>query len=413
MDGPSPLALAVEGSRLFGVDPDLFAELEEYLDVDGLATPRASGASACELELEAPTAISLNVAQSCNLACSYCYADEGRFGEKPGLMSFEVARAAIDRAFENAAGRRITIGFIGGEPFVNRRLIHRAVDYARWRAVEAGASVGFSVTTNGTLLTPIDLDLLRRHGFAVSVSLDGSAPVNDAFRRSRDGTSAFDRTMGALEPLLRDPGRAKIAARATLTRQDYRVSDRVRALRDLGFREVGVSPLRVSPTLGLSFRDEDWMPFLDEMTKAAEADWGSARVSGRFTFANVFSALKQVHVGHCKPLPCGSAASYVSVSARGEYFSCHRTVNDSRFQMGNVVDGLETAARKTFLRLRHVDLQEPCTSCWARYLCGGGCHAEVIVAGRSGCDYIRGWLEYCLRLYDRVLRERPDILSQP
>jgi uncharacterized protein len=79
--------------------------------------------------------------------------------------------------------------------------------------------------------------------------------------------------------------------------------------------------------------------------------------------------------------------------------------------MGNVVDGLETAARKAFLRLRHVDLQQPCTSCWARYLCGGGCHAEVIAAGRSGCDYIRGWLEYCLRLYDRVLQERPDIVS--
>jgi uncharacterized protein len=417
MAGPSPLAFAVEGSRLFGVDPDLFADLEKHLDgeeelvEEELAAPPACESPACEPELEAPTAISLNVAQSCNLACSYCYADEGRFGEKPGLMSFDVARAAIDRAFESAAGRRITIGFIGGEPFVNRRLIYRAVDHARARALEVGASVGFSVTTNGTLLTPSDLDFLRRHAFAVSVSIDGSAAANDAHRRSRDGMSAFGKTIGALEPLLRNPGRTKIAARATLTRQDYRVSDRVRSLIDLGFREVGVSPLRVSPTPGLAFRDEDWMPFLDEMQQAAEADWQCARVSGRFAFANVFSALKQIHVGHCKPLPCGSAASYVSVSARGEYYSCHRTINDSRFQMGNVVDGLETAARKTFLRLRHVDLQQPCASCWARYLCGGGCHAEVIVAGRSGCDYIRGWLEYCLRLYNRVLQERPDIMS--
>src|SRR2546426_1054474 len=52
----------------------------------------------------------------------------------------------------------------------------------------------------------------------------------------------------------------------------------------------------------------------------------------------------------------------------------------------------------------------------ASYLCGGGCHAEVLSAGRSGCDYIRGWLEYCLEFYDRllqemVLRERPDLLG--
>jgi uncharacterized protein len=326
-------------------------------------------------------------------------------------MSFEVARTAIDRALEQSTGRRITIGFIGGEPFVNRSLLYRAVDHARLRAREVGASVGFSVTTNGTLLTPSDLEFLRRHAFAVSVSLDGSASANDAHRRSLDGTSAFDRTVRAVEPLLRDPGRTRIAARATLTRRDYRVLDRVRALSDLGFREVGVSPLRVSPNPDLAFRDEDWLPFLDEMVEAAESDWETARVSGRFHFSNVFAALKQIHVGHCKPLPCGSAASYVSVSARGEYFSCHRTINDSRFQMGNVVDGLDTSARKSFLRLRHVDLQEPCASCWARYLCGGGCHAEVIAAGRRGCDYIRGWLEYCLRLYDRVLQERPAIVS--
>src|SRR2546430_8832907 len=29
----------------------------------------------------------------------------------------------------------------------------------------------------------------------------------------------------------------------------------------------------------------------------------------------------------------------------------------------------------------------------SRYLCGGGCHAEVLQAGRRGGDYIRGWLE--------------------
>ncbi|HWW87743.1 MAG TPA: radical SAM protein, partial [Vicinamibacterales bacterium] len=416
LPGPSPLVFAVDGSRLFGVTPDLFQELEKEeqqpqpppetrLERDPEREP--------ERELEAPSAISLNVAQSCNLACSYCYADEGRFGDRPGLMSFEVARTAIDRALEQSTGRRITIGFIGGEPFVNRSLLYRAVDHARLRAREVGASVGFSVTTNGTLLTPSDLEFLRRHAFAVSVSLDGSASANDAHRRSLDGTSAFDRTVRAVEPLLRDPGRTRIAARATLTRRDYRVLDRVRALSDLGFREVGVSPLRVSPNPDLAFRDEDWLPFLDEMVEAAESDWETARVSGRFHFSNVFAALKQIHVGHCKPLPCGSAASYVSVSARGEYFSCHRTINDSRFQMGNVVDGLDTSARKSFLRLRHVDLQEPCASCWARYFCGGGCHAEVIAAGRRGCDYIRGWLEFCLGAYVELSAARPDYFDKP
>jgi len=54
------------------------------------------------------------------------------------------------------------------------------------------------------------------------------------------------------------------------------------------------------------------------------------------------------------------------------------------------------------LRDRHVHRQDPCHRCWARYLCGGGCHHEVIARGRPACDYIRGWLHYCLGAYLRL-----------
>jgi uncharacterized protein len=54
---------------------------------------------------------------------------------------------------------------------------------------------------------------------------------------------------------------------------------------------------------------------------------------------------------------------------------------------------------------------EPCRSCWARYLCGGGCYHEVERRGRIGCDYIRGWLEFCLAAYAELSAARPDYFS--
>jgi uncharacterized protein len=51
---------------------------------------------------------------------------------------------------------------------------------------------------------------------------------------------------------------------------------------------------------------------------------------------------------------------------------------------------------------------EPCRGCWARYLCGGGCYHEVERRGRIGCDYIRGWLEFCLESYAELSSMRPD-----
>jgi len=416
IEGGRPLVFMVAGSRLFRVEQDFFSALkakrfdaeQELLEAAGEAVlaPDFTGA------LPEPAAISLNIAQSCNLSCTYCYADEGRFHGQPRFMPVDVARQAIDRLIDGAAGRRVTVGFIGGEPFLNRDVMYRSVEYARERARARGCPVGFSVTTNGTLLQEDDVRLLRENSFAVSVSLDGASAVNDRHRRTRNRESGFEKAIEALRPLLENPGKARIAARATVTRDDLRIAERVEALAEAGFAEIGVSPLRTGPDAGLVLRGEDWEQLLREMIRASENEWRRVRQGGHFRFSNLAAALKQLHAGSAKPLPCGSAANYVSVSAQGEYFTCHRTICDGRFSLGTAGAGLSPARRENFLSARHVDRQEPCRTCWARYLCGGGCHAEVVGAGRSGCDYIRGWLEYCLQFYDRVLLERPELLGR-
>ena len=250
---------------------------------------------------------------------------------------------------------------------------------------------------------------MRRNWFSVSVSLDGVGTLNDRHRRDRRGSSS-KRTIEAVRPLLDDPGSAKVAARVTVPRDDLRVLERVEELAKAGFREVGVSPLRSSAEPGLRLQGKDWPAFLAEMIRAAVAEWDRVRLGGTWRFSNLAIALKELHRGSSRPLPCGAANGYISLGADGGYFTCHRTVDDPRYQLGNLADGLDGDARGRFLKARHVDRQEPCRSCWARYLCGGGCHVEVLAEGRTGCDYILGWLDYCLGLYDKVLTERPELL---
>ncbi len=413
--GTPPLAFLVEGSLLFEIDAGMFSSLQRRDPAAeaelrqaaryGPAPPDIAG------ELAAPAAISLNIAQSCNLSCSYCYADEGRFGGDAQFMGLEVAMAAIERLFAGAHGRRVTIGFIGGEPFLNRSVLHQSVAYAARRARELRIRAGFSVTTNATLLNDGDIDLLREHGFSVSVSLDGADAVNDRHRRTRNGPGAAAQAIAHIRPLLDNPGRARVAARATIARQDLRIAERIQALAEAGFQDIGVSPLRTSPLRDLVLDGADWSLLLEEMIRASEIEWTRIESGQPWRFSNVATAVKEIHRGAARALPCGSAANYVSVSARGEYFTCHRTIGDPRFSLG--FGAPDPDGRERFLAERHVDRQEPCRSCWARYLCGGGCHAEVVAAGRSGCDYIRGWLDYCLRFYDRVLRFKPALLTSP
>jgi uncharacterized protein len=125
----------------------------------------------------------------------------------------------------------------------------------------------------------------------------------------------------------------------------------------------------------------------------------------------MISAMEEIHRGTHRPYPCGAGAGYFGVSAEGGLFACHRFVDDPAGALGDIVSGPDREAQRRWLAERVVDRQEPCRSCWARYLCGGGCHHEVIHRGRPACDLIRGWLEYCLQAYVNLSERRPDFFT--
>ena len=143
------------------------------------------------------------------------------------------------------------------------------------------------------------------------------------------------------------------------------------------------------------------------------------RAGGRaLSVRQLVNALREIHRGTHRPYPCGAGAGYLGVSADGELSACHRFVGDEDGAMGSLDNGIDRDRQAEWL----ADAPRPPAGalpvCWARYLCGGGCHHEVIQRGRPACDYIRGWLHYCLEAYlrlssepansrDAALQERP------
>ena len=367
--------------------------------IAALRLPAAGDVALGEVPEPAPQSLSLNVSNACNLGCSYCYASRGDFGgQQPAPMSTATARAAVDRLL--AAGdlsAPFTIGFLGGEPFVNRRLIHDTVGYAAGRARECGLDVRYSVTTNGTLLEPVDLDLLRAHPFAVTVSVDGDQALHDLQRpETRRGRASWSETVRRVRPLLERPGHARLAARATVTRSAIDPARLFRALVAIGFEDVGLSPLRRAP-VG-AFEDSDWPVYLAALTRLARDEIACARRGAPIRLTNLAVALRQLHRGAASPYPCGAGGGYFSVAADGTWYACHRAIGDPDYALGSNA-GLSVERRRTFLEERHVHSQTDCTTCWARYLCSGGCHQEASTRSTASCDFIRGWLDFCLRTY--------------
>jgi uncharacterized protein len=343
------------------------------------------------------------------MACGYCYAAGGSFGGPDTTMSFDVARRAIDQLITPCPpGGEVKIAFMGGEPMVARDLIVDAVTYARQRAAVRAVRVGFSMTTNATLLRPEDAAFLARHRFTVTVSLDGDRETNDRLRPMRGGVGSFDRVAARLAPLLAHSDRIGLSARVTVTPENLDISRTVQALTNLGFHSVGVSPMLASPTGTGALTEKDF-PVLLKAMKAAGNAWIQATLAGKpHAFANLATALTEIHRGKPRSHSCGAVRDYLAVDASGSYAACHRFVKDPLGAMGDLEGGIDQNARKSFLDQRHADLQPECQACWAKSLCGGGCHHEVLHSGRPACDYIRGWLDYAMASYQQLIAVRPD-----
>ncbi|MBX9829064.1 MAG: radical SAM protein [Xanthobacteraceae bacterium] len=423
-DGAGPALLNVDSGRIYPLQPHVAGALEQCLStrdserlrlmMTGLGFGGTARAAEPPPETVAVRTFSLAIAQKCNLGCTYCYAEQGSFGGDAKNMPAQTARDAVDRLLAGAAsGQKIDLVFLGGEPLANRDTLMLVVEYATARASAAGIGVGFSLTTNATLLTASDIEFFERYGFSVTVSIDGIGPAHDRLRPFRSGRGSFDRVAERIRPLLSRASRGiRVTARVTVTPDNLCLADTLLGLADFGFDAIQFSPMLSSPS-GRGKLDRGALDvMLQQMIECGRKFEEQIAEDRLLPFANVISTLRHIHGGGREAYPCGAGGSYMGVSADGDLYACHRFVGDERASMGNAETGVDPARQSAWLAARHVQQQLPCTGCWARNLCGGSCHYEAINAGREACDYIRGWLHYCLGAYVRLLKQRPSRLDE-
>jgi uncharacterized protein len=137
--------------------------------------------------------LTLQVTQNCNLRCSYCAYSDMYFNRThaPLNMKFETAAKAIDYVMCNSIDTtKLDIGFYGGEPLLEMELIEKCIKYASEKC--KGKELSFTITTNGTLLTPEIYEYLIDNEVSIMVSLDGPKSNHDASRVFPDGEGSFD-----------------------------------------------------------------------------------------------------------------------------------------------------------------------------------------------------------------------------
>lgn len=361
----------------------------------------------------------LEVAQDCNLRCTYCYAEGGGYGGERRLLAPEMARQAVRHLLQEAGGREtVTLVLFGGEPLLNMPAVEAAVEEAEREGARTGKRVQISLTTNGTLLKPQIISFLHQHRVAVAISLDGPPDLHDANRPDAAGKGSYAKILPNLQRLLQNSP-APVAARVTLTPEQWgRVEEVFGHLRALGFHEVGIAPASpITRELLPSLEQEESL--LKSFAAMASRFKQEAEQGRILPFSNILDLLGRLHLGQTKSIACGAGFGYLAVDAEGKFFPCHRLAGEKEFEVGDLETGADNAKIASSLARLTDGKKQMCSSCWARTLCTGGCHYEnhlrenkLGLPPGSSCHFIRSWLQLGIELYAELRSTGADPLLE-
>ncbi|OUQ52045.1 thioether cross-link-forming SCIFF peptide maturase [Lachnoclostridium sp. An118] len=360
-------------------------------------------------------ALCLHIAHDCNLACKYCFAEEGEYHGRRALMSYEVGKKALDFLIASSGNRRnLEVDFFGGEPLMNWQVVKDLVAYGRQQEKLHDKHFRFTVTTNGVLLNDEIQEFINQEMDNVVLSLDGRREVNDAMRPFRNGKGSYDLIVPKFQKLADSRNQERYYVRGTFTRNNLDFSNDVLHFADLGFKQMSIEPVVGDESDPYAIREEDIPKICEEYDRLAKLMIEREREGEGFNF---FHFMIDLEGGPCvsKRLSgCGSGTEYLAVTPWGDLYPCHQFVGREEFLMGNVDEGITHPEIADEFRGCSVYSKEKCRSCFAKFYCSGGCmanaynfHGTIHEAYDIGCEMQRKRVE-CAIMMKAALADASD-----
>ncbi len=353
--------------------------------------------------------LELHISNSCNLACSYCFAMGGDYGLriKNKNMKWRTARRVIDYLLEQNRGSRdaVSIQFFGGEPLLNIAVLKKSLAYIEEKCKnDRYPYIEKSIATNGTLFTDEAIDILRRYNCVPWVSLDACAASHDKNRPYRQGGPSFKDIIKGLKRV-RDiaPGLPVVIC-TTLGIEDD--------LEDIIRRQSGLDSTHLNLKVRFSlydkceYRRSDYNGLLTRMKEGLKEMHPVTPKNKRYSSFMTPFMFYHLHTGSAIYSGCGAGINRLAVNSDGDVFICsvgmsagEKLCNISedsfREKIKKKVDSIYAGSRADEIE---------CANCWSRNLCNGPCilgrETPSALPGKSRvCDFIRLLNEFYIRSY--------------
>ena len=358
-------------------------------------------------------ALCMHIAHDCNLACRYCFAEEGEYHGRRAMMSYEVGKKALDFLIANSGSRRnLEVDFFGGEPLMNWQVVKDLVAYGREQEKKFNKHFRFTVTTNGVLLNDEIQDFINKEMDNVVLSLDGRKEINDKMRPFRNGKGSYDLIVPKFQKLADSRNQERYYIRGTFTRNNLDFSNDILHYADLGFKQMSIEPVVGEETDPYAIREEDLPQIFEEYDKLAKVMIEREKEGKGFNFFHFMIDLKGGPCIYKRLSGCGSGTEYLSVTPWGDLYPCHQFVGQDEFLMGNVDEGITKPEIADEFRSCSVYSKDKCRNCFAKFYCSGGCmanaynfHGTIHDAYDIGCEMQRKRVE-CAIMMKAALAEQ-------
>jgi len=349
--------------------------------------------------------LSLNISNTCNMACKYCYANKGCYYTAGMMMSKKTALNAV-----NFAIRKFSIidhvNFFGGEPTLNLPLIELVCEYfIHLRKKEVIPYLPqFGLTTNGYLLPTQLLGLLKKYNLSLCISLDGPKEIHDAMRVNTHNCGTYDIIIKNVRTII-DMGIVP-EFECTYTAEHLRKGIGLVELMTFFYDELKCQVLHC-PCVMVPFESPWHVPrdiAAQQYSKAIE----HSILSLTTKFPKMISIAKRFLNSMSTQTPilhyCPAGRTSMTINADGNIFSCFMLMHGSGYCLGNVNGLPHEFGSPDLINIQIQDSDKwtnpNCKTCWAQSLCFGCLGEDMVnikervtrssITGQSViCDYKR------------------------
>ena len=327
----------------------------------------------------------LQVTDTCNLACSYCYI--------PSLNSKQLFRPDL---FDMLASkllavnglRTVNIKLAGGEPLMAFNKWHVSIVQLKELLADQGVELQLRLITNLTTLTDAMIEFIGEHDIAVSVSLDGLAAYHDKNRiytGTQKGTfEVVDKNIKRLQAAGITP-----SVMVTVTSENHEgVPDLVDYLvqNDITFRLADAKGGYIDPA-----------EFLSAMEKVS--DVLRAGVDSGFPVSRRV-VVSDLRTHYPSSTPCSMGKNAAAIYLDGSVYFCH-----TEFGKGKPLGHLEEDGSLLEIiqkgREKHFGLSDDCQQCEYRLICAGGCPLYRVEGKSPMCQSYKKIIRQVFDLYER------------